>query len=994
MVKCEILPCFFSDHDSVDLVFDVENVFSHGPGVWKLNLELLQDSDFCEKIVQMISKLVDYQRCFPSLHEWWDFSKSSFKDIAQVFSKNKQTRLNRDRVNATNLLIKAKRDLVAGDESAKLRIEHLENDLLAISRAQNEAVKICSRAQWLEDGEKPTKYFFSLESTRAEKNLIRVIYNSEGTEVVTQPDIEAAHCDFYRKLYSCDPVDLKIQQDLLSKVQISLSDQDSGLYENVLSADEISHAVRGLSKGKTPGSEGLPVEFYVKFWDQLCPILLQIYQFSFDQGFLSTSMQGSVTRLIFKKDDPENLKNWRPISLLNVDYKILSKALTNRLSKVLTSIVGEDQTCSVPNRTIFDNLTLFRDTLNYIDLTNETGILVSLDQEKAFDRVDRSFLSNVLRRFGFGSVFERWISVLYHDAAMRILVNGFLTDQIPLERGVRQGNPLSPLLYILCAEVLAFNIRSETTIRGFLLPGAQGQQFKMRQYADDSMCFVKDLYSLSVLFSILKRYELGTGAKLNYSKTEAMWLGAWRSCLDKPLGLTWVVKMKILGVWYTNGLANLQDGDDASVSCSARQDDSVISNTPSGVDSPSSQSFPPSSQNVRSVESSGPGYAALVRGPNPDLVVYVPDEENELPTRPLTVYFNPRSSVPAAEVFTALQAANVDSNNISCIQRQSSGEIVLTFRNAQAKDQFLTHNVLEIRGRPFALQDVDRPLTYVQIFDAPHEMPDETIIQRLSKYCEVFHHRRGYFREDGWTHVQDGVRHFRVRIKQHIPNYIRFGKILIHIRYDGQPRTCRHCNQTGHYVNACHSIICYNCKNLGHLASDCPHAVLCNICKQPDHRAIHCPFSWSRQVVNEDPEASEAEEVSRDEPVPCEGTPEPSEQPGDQEMEQSTPEEYLSASDESTPNTTMELFPSDESLVDQSSVSAPKPQRSRSHSVRRPAQLSPTVIPSRTPTTPVLVTTKSREDSPDDAMNVEPPDKPNKRKSLEKQRTNKHKKHK
>ena len=779
-----------------------------------------------------------------------------------------------------------------------------------------------------------------MESTRAEKNSIRVIYNSEGTEVVTQPDIEAAHCDFYRKLYSCDPVDLKIQQDLFSKVQISLSDQDSGFYENVLSADEISHAVRGLSKGKTPGSEGLPVEFYVKFWDQLCPILLQIYQFSFDQGFLSTSMQGSVTRLIFKKDDPKNLKNWRPISLLNVDYKILSKALTNRLSKVLTSIVGEDQTCSVPNRTIFDNLTLFRDTLNYIDLTNETGILVSLDQEKAFDRVDRSFLSNVLRRFGFGSVFERWISVLYHDAAMRILVNGFLTDQIPLERGVRQGDPLSPLLCILCAEVLACNIQSETTIRGFLLPGAQGQQFKMRQYADDSTCFVKDLYSLSVLFSILKRYELGTGAKLNYSKTEAMWLGAWRSCLDKPLGLTWVVKMKILGVWYNNGLANLQDGDDVSVSCSACRDDSVISNTPSGVDSPSSQSFPPSSQNVRSVESSGPGYAAVVRGPNPDPVVYVPDEENELPTRPLSVYFNPCSTVPAAEVFTA------------------------------------------------------QPLTYVQIFDAPHEMPDETIIQRLSKYCEVFHHRHGYFHEDGWTHVQDGVRHFRIRIKQHIPNYIRFGKILIHIHYDGQHRTCRHCNQTGHYVNACHSIICYNCKNLGHLASDCPHAVLCNICKQPDHRAIHCPFSWSRQVVNEEPEASKAEEVSRDEHVPCECSPEPSEQPGDQEMEQSTPEEYLSVSDKSTPNTTMELFPSDESPVDQSSVSAPKPQRSRSHSVRRPAQLSPTVIPSRTLTTSVLVTTKSREDSPDNAMNVEPPDKPNKRKSPEKQRTNKHKKYK
>ena len=84
-------------------------------------------------------------------------------------------------------------------------------------------------------------------------------------------------------------------------------------------------------KGKNPCADGLPLEFYVKFWDQLSPILLQLYNYSFDHGSLSPSMQESITRLIFKKDDPKNLKNWRPISLLNVDYKILSKALTNRL---------------------------------------------------------------------------------------------------------------------------------------------------------------------------------------------------------------------------------------------------------------------------------------------------------------------------------------------------------------------------------------------------------------------------------------------------------------------------------------------------------------------------------------------------------------------------------------------------------------------------------------------------------------------------------------
>ena len=201
----------------------------------------------------------------------------------------------------------------------------------------------------------------------------------------------------------------------------------------------------------------------------------------------------------------------------------------------------------------------------------------------------------------------------------------------------------------------------------------------------------------------------------------------------------------------------------------------------------------------------------------------------------MTVFFNPRTRFPAPEVFEGLQEAQIDHNSVSCIQRQSSSEIVLTFRNAHAKEQFLAHNVVKIRDQPFALQDIDRLLTYLQIFDAPHEMPDATIIQRLSKYCDVLHHRRGYFRQPGREHVQDSVCHYHIRIKTHILNFIRFGKLLVHFCYEGQPRTCRHCHQRGHYVNACHTIVCYNCEETGHLASDIPTEILCDICKQPDN---------------------------------------------------------------------------------------------------------------------------------------------------------------
>ena len=133
---------------------------------------------------------------------------------------------------------------------------------------------------------------------------------------------------------------------------------------------------------------------------------------------------------------------------------------------------------------------------------------------------------------------------------MRIIVNEWLSDTIPLSRGVRQGDSLSLLLYILCVETPACKIRNNPDIKGFLLPGAQGLCYKVGVYADDTTCIVKCYRSLQVLFNMINVYEGGSGARLNVAKTEAMWLGAWRSRGDQPFGLKWVMKMKILGVVF------------------------------------------------------------------------------------------------------------------------------------------------------------------------------------------------------------------------------------------------------------------------------------------------------------------------------------------------------------------------------------------------------------------------------------------------------------
>ena len=204
----------------------------------------------------------------------------------------------------------------------------------------------------------------------------------------------------------------------MASIEKHLSASQQQSCEGFLSLQELSDSVKGLSLGKLPGSDGLSVEFYLHFWEILGPLLLRVANECFRDGDLCDSMKGSVTRLIFKKrGDRKSLKNWRPISLLNVDYKIISKVITSRLVNVIEFIVHSDQTCSVPGRSIFSNVTLLRDIMDFIQQTDECAILVSLDQEKAFDRVNRVFLLELLEVYGFGPDFCRWVSTLYNNAS-------------------------------------------------------------------------------------------------------------------------------------------------------------------------------------------------------------------------------------------------------------------------------------------------------------------------------------------------------------------------------------------------------------------------------------------------------------------------------------------------------------------------------------------------------------------------------------------------
>jgi hypothetical protein len=189
----------------------------------------------------------------------------------------------------------------------------------------------------------------------------------------------------------------------------------------------------------------------------------------FHDGFLKALLT------LLKKEGNSNgpMKNFRPLSLMNLDYKILSKVLSLRLRKVLNNIIHHDQSCGIPGRTIHDNVHLIRSIIEHHSRTREPIGTVQWDQDKAFNRISHEYLFETLKRFGFRMNFIGWITLLYTNASFRIRINNSISDVIPFKSGVGQGCSLSGGLFVMCSEPLLIDIRHNPRIPGVLPHGGQ-----------------------------------------------------------------------------------------------------------------------------------------------------------------------------------------------------------------------------------------------------------------------------------------------------------------------------------------------------------------------------------------------------------------------------------------------------------------------------------------------------------------------------------------
>lgn len=322
----------------------------------------------------------------------------------------------------------------------------------------------------------------------------------------------------------------------------SLSDLDGGV-----TIDDVKHCLKEMSKKTAPGCNSLTTKCYSIFFDTIGESLFLMIKMFFEEGMkLASFGRGRIALILKEGSPPSSPKSWRPINLLNTDYKLVATIVHSRLRPVLPIIISPCQACAVPGRSIFANLTLIRDVFEYAQLKRIGGAFISLDQEKAFDRVQHRYLFQILELLKLAPDFIRSIQLLYSNLSSDIMINGSITPNFNIYKAVHQGCPLGPVLFIISLEPLIRKVIASKQIRGFPMTGQE--EVRVSAYADDISLFLRDEISLYYFRIIFEEYTALSGALINEQKSKCLLFGPFPS---QALGaITIVQTVKILAVFF------------------------------------------------------------------------------------------------------------------------------------------------------------------------------------------------------------------------------------------------------------------------------------------------------------------------------------------------------------------------------------------------------------------------------------------------------------
>ena len=559
MRKCTINPGLHSDHSIIQLSIGSSFSQERGKGLWKFNILLLHDEKYVTEIKRIIEECKVKYAEMNDKGLKWDMIKCDIRAFTIPYcvrKKKEKQKLKQDLENKLTSLHEAADSSDSTDIDINNEISATKSELEDIENIEAKGIIFRSKMQWSEEGEKNSKYFLSLEKRNYVNKLITQL-DVDG-EIISDPvSILSAEKTFYNDLYrdKCDCMSNEYKEASAFFCEENehpvLNDFDKILCDADITEKEILSSLKLLNNGRSPGSDGIPADFYKFFWNDIKLLVVESLLYAIENGKMSIEQRRGILTLLPKHNKVRLLlKNWRPISLLNTDYKILAKLFAERLKKVLHKIINQDQTGYLKGRFIGQNIRLIDDVLFFTNQHNVPGVIMTIDFEKAFDSLNWNFLDKVLQNYNFGEKFRFYVKTLYNGIESAVTNNGHASEFFTLERGVRQGCPLSAYLFIIAVEVLAHKIRNDDKINGIKVGN---RYIKISQLADDTTIFLSDTTSIEQVLNIFNLYSICAGLKVNIEKTNAMYIGSLKTCDYYPHGLSWIKDcLKTLGVVFTH----------------------------------------------------------------------------------------------------------------------------------------------------------------------------------------------------------------------------------------------------------------------------------------------------------------------------------------------------------------------------------------------------------------------------------------------------------
>jgi hypothetical protein len=373
------------------------------------------------------------------------------------------------------------------------------------------------------------------------------------------------------------------------KIRNKLTNMQKAAMAKRLEEHKVEGAIRLAPPSKAAGLDGLPAELWKELANEhaeaekkrgpessptqpnITKILTKVYNDIERNGIVAgTDFNEGWLCPIFKKNEQSEIANYRPITVLSTDYKIMTKAITMRLTEVVGSIVNTDQAGFIPKRSIFDQVKLAKLVLKHAEDTETNGVIVALDQEKAYDKIAHDYLWRTLIAFNMPQNFINTVKRLYTNAHTSVMVNGVLSQAFKITRGVRQGDPLSCLLFNIAIEPLVCAIRA-SDLKGIHIPGTD-ERLIVKLFADDTTIYLASEDNINHLQDILEEWCTASGARFNIAKTEVIPIGSpgyrvWACEAKKLHGTHEAVRermrfngdrqpVRLLGAWIGNRIDN------------------------------------------------------------------------------------------------------------------------------------------------------------------------------------------------------------------------------------------------------------------------------------------------------------------------------------------------------------------------------------------------------------------------------------------------------